>query len=45
MDQGQAIIGKGVSQGCSLTPILFNWCCEYLTREAVEGVEGLEIGG
>jgi len=45
MDQGEAAIGKGVRQGCSLSPIVFNWCSEYLTREAVEGVESLEIGG
>jgi hypothetical protein len=45
MDQGEARIGKGVRQGCNLSQIIFNWCSEYLTREALEGVEGLEIGG
>jgi len=45
LDQGEARIGKGVRQRCSLSPIIFNSCSEYLTREAVEGDVGLEIGG
>jgi hypothetical protein len=45
LDQGEARIGKGVRQGCSLSLIIFNSCSEYLTGEAVEGDEGLEIGG
>jgi hypothetical protein len=45
LDQGEARIGKGVRQGCSLSPIIFNSYSEYLTTEAVEGDVGLEIRG
>ena len=27
-------IGKGVSQGCILSPCLFNFCAEYILRNA-----------
>ena len=27
-------IGKGVRQGCILSPCLFNFCAEYITRNA-----------
>src|SRR5574339_253488 len=27
-------IGKGVHQGCILSPCLFNFCAEYITRNA-----------
>jgi hypothetical protein len=29
--------GRGGKEGCSLSPILFNLCIEYLTKEALEG--------
>jgi hypothetical protein len=36
--------GRGVRQVCCLSPILFNFYSEYLTKEAVEGFGGFKIG-
>ena len=35
-------IGKGVHQGCILLPCLFNFCAEYMMRNA--GLEGAQSG-
>jgi hypothetical protein len=38
-------IGRGVRQGCCLSPIVLNLYSEYLTKEALEGFGGFKIGG
>ena len=35
-------IGKGVRQGCILSPCLFNFCAEYIMRNA--GLEAAQAG-
>ena len=37
--------GRGVKQGCCLSPILFNLYCECLTKEGLEGLGDFKIGG
>jgi hypothetical protein len=48
LDQGltkSIKIGRGVGQGCCLSPLLFNICSEYITQEALEGLGGFKVGG
>ena len=44
-ESDSGIIGRGVRQGCSLSPLLFSIYAEMMMKEALENVEeGIRVG-
>src|SRR6476469_1982270 len=45
-ESDSGVIGRGVKQGCSLSPLLFSIYAEMMMNEALENVEeGIRVGG
>ena len=45
-ESDSGIIGRGVRQGCPLSPLLFSIYAELMMKEALENVEeGIRVGG
>ena len=45
-ESDSGIIGRGVRQGCSISPLLFSMYAEMMMIEAMEQVEdGVKVGG
>jgi hypothetical protein len=38
-------IGRGVREGCCLSPLLINLYSEYVTQESLEGLGDFKVGG
>src|SRR6267154_1840924 len=41
----EVVIERGVRQGCVISALLFNLYSEFMIKEAMEGVEGVALGG
>src|SRR5437899_5496937 len=44
-DSDPGVIGRGVRQGCSISPLLFSIYAEVMMIEALEDMEGVSAGG